>query len=83
MNMLGNKQEYLQAVPELSLDELFEIASEVGSLETGGTWGRQSASIKVHGTGHDYISVSSSDKPNLKANIQECIAKAHAIRQLY
>ena len=85
MKLIGSSQEevLVSNVNALSLDELFEIASRLGELETGGFRGGKCAQIKLSGTGEDYINVKSHKYPTLKENIQECISRARKIIDFY
>ena len=84
MNLLtSNKQDFIQAPKNLSLDELFDMANQIGKLETGGISGREAAAIKLRGCKGDYLIVRSCDYPTLKQNICECISRGKVIVELY
>ncbi len=68
---------------KLSLDELFEIAAEFGTLETGGTFNKHGAEIHLNFTGGDYITIISKNAPTVAENIAVCIKKARSLHSFY
>lgn len=85
MRLIGQRKEELLVgkTSELSLDELFEMANEIGELETGGIMGSHSAEIKLRNIGGDFIIVKSRKYRTLKENIQECISRSRQIINFY
>lgn len=81
MKLLFNKQEFIAATTKLSLDELYEIAEELGEVEIGG-YNRHRAMIKAHFT-KDLLALRSSNSSCVKKNLAEVIDKARKLKEIY
>jgi len=84
MRLLGGSAEVIPAPTRLSLEELFQEASHLGKLTTGGTFmGVNGAELSCSFVGDDYVSIKSKNLPTLKENIAAVIYKARQLKQLY
>ena len=79
----NNKDTFIEGPKKFSLGELFEVASTLGELRTGGLWGPTSAEIKLARTGGDFICIKCRDNPTLEQNIAECIDRGNRVLALY
>lgn len=67
----------------MSLDELYEIGSELGKVEIGGISGRSSVEIRVNFSGDDYVSLKCHKYYDVKQNFSEVIDKALKLKEFY
>ena len=67
----------------MSLDELYEIGSELGKVEIGGISGRSSVEIRVNFSGDDYVSLKCRKYTDVKQNFSEVIDKALKLKEFY
>lgn len=82
----GNKSaenEIFRAPERMSLDELFEVASTYGKLQTGSFSSNIKAELHLNFTEKDYVTVYGETQNTLKGNIALCIKKAEAYRRFY
>lgn len=85
MKLIQAAQQFLPGnnAQKLSLDDLYEMANRFGKVEIGGIGGREVVEIKLNFTGHDYVSIKCKDRPTMKENLAECIAKAQMFKKFY
>lgn len=67
----------------LSLDELYSIAGELGTVEMGGLFGSASVDIKVNFVGDDYVSIRERKSNDVKTNLARCIHRSVELREIY
>lgn len=80
----SDDNEFIPAVQELSLDELYEMANEYGKVEIGGAFsGRSSAQIRLDFTGNDHVKIECKRSPEMKKNLYEVIQRAKLFKEFY
>lgn len=86
LKLLGNKegQEYIQALKELTLDDLYKMARQLGKVEIGGSFiSAESAEIRCNFTGNDFVNLKCSKYPDVKQNLAEVIDRATRLKDFY
>ena len=67
----------------MSLDELFEMAKELGDLKTGGILGNHAAALHCKFTKPDFVDLKCKTYETLKENIADVITRAAQLKAFY
>ena len=78
-----SNHEHIPAAQEMSLDALYEIASEFGKVEIGGFLGAESVQINLNFTGDDFVAIKCRRHRNMKRNLSAAIDKARLYQFFY
>lgn len=71
---------FMPKATNATLDDLFSAANEIGEVEIGGSFSKNSAEIKIHcELGHFYVKCKKYD--TVKENLAECIHRARHIER--
>lgn len=83
MKLLNQGQEFIPSLKELSLDDLYKNASQLGEVKIGGILGPDMASIDCNFTGDDFVMIKCRKYPDVKQNLAEAIERAMKLREFY
>ena len=80
----GNKgQEFIPAMKEMTLDDLYVLARQLGKVEIGGTFHPEAAKLDCNFTGDDYVFIRCTKYPDVKQNLADVIQRAEQLKAFY